>query len=82
MKNIYVLSSCNVWKEWASREILLVTTSVRKLRKSVKNLVKHGKMKIGNEDMFKDWLSGNYIGCNHSQLDSILEYGMLEVFED
>lgn len=82
MKNIYVLSSCNAWKEWASRDIILVTTSIRKLRKEVKEQVKKGDMEIGNEDMFKDWLNGNYIGCSHSDLHDILEYGMLEVWED
>ena len=79
MKNIYVLSSCNAWKEWASRDIILVTTSIRKVRKEIKEQVKKGDMEIGNEYMFKDWLNGNYIGCSHERLNHILEYGMLEV---
>lgn len=82
MKYIYVLSSCNAWKEWASRDIILVTTSIRKLRKEIKEQVKKGNMEIGNEYMFNDWLNGNYIGCSHESLDNILQYGMLEVWED
>ena len=82
MKNIYVLSTCNAWKEWASREIVLVTTSIRKLRKEIKWRVKKGDFKIGNDRMYDDWMHGNYIGCKHSDLDDILEYGMLEVWED
>lgn len=82
MKNIYILSTCNEWKEWASRDIVLVTTSIRKLRKEIKQRVKKGDFEIGNEYMFKDWLNGNYIGCNHSDLHDILRYGMLEVWED
>lgn len=82
MKNIYVLSSCNAWKEWSSRHTILVTTSIRKVRKEVKAQIKKGDMEIGNDYMFKDWLNGNYVGCNHESLNDILKYGMLEVWED
>ena len=82
MKYIFVLSSCNAWKEWSSIDTILVTTSIRKVRREVKARVKKGDMEIGNDYMFEDWLNGNYIGCNHESLNDILKYGMLEVWED
>ena len=36
MKNIYILSYCDDWKDYSSREIILVTTSIRKLRNQVR----------------------------------------------
>lgn len=83
MKNIYVFSSCNVWKEWSSSKIILVTTSIRKLRKELKERVKKGDMKVGNEDTFNYLMSGNLPPrLIERELNDILEYGMLEVWED
>ena len=85
MKNIYVLSSCNDWKEYSSRDIILVTTSIRKLRKEVKKQIDKGDMTVGNDDLYQKWLSGDYrewYGCSHAMFDNTLENGMLEVWED
>ena len=46
MKNIYVLSSCDAWKDYSSRDIILVTTSIRKLRKEVKEQVMKQRFKV------------------------------------
>ncbi len=82
MKNIYVLSLCDAWKNWSSKDEILVTTSIRKVRKEIKHHVKNGDFEIGNEQMYKDWLKGNYDECSDSELNDILDYGMLEVWED
>lgn len=83
MKNIYVLSSCNAWKEWSSKRNILVTTSIRKLRKELKEQVKKGEMEIGNENTFDYLMTGNLPSrLIENELNSILEYGMLEVWED
>lgn len=83
MKYIYVLSSCNEWKEWSSRDIILVTTSIRKLRKELKERAKKGDMKVGNEDTFNYLMNGNLPPrLIERELNDILECGMVEVWED
>lgn len=86
MKNIYILSYCDDWKDYSSREILLVTTSIRKLRSRMREEIEEkGNMSVGNEDLYHKWMKGDYrewYGCSHALFDSILENGMLEVWED
>lgn len=86
MKNIYVLSYCDDWKDYSSREIILVTTSIRKLRNQVREEIEEkGNMSVGNEDLYHKWMKGDYrewYGCSHTMFDTTLENGMLEVWED
>lgn len=82
MRKIYILYSCDAYGCYASMRTVIATASIRKLKKELKTQVKVGNMEIENDYMFKDWLNGNYIGCSHSQLNDILRYGSLEVWED
>ena len=83
MKYIYVLASCNAYKEWASRKIILITTSIRKFRKELKKRVENGDMQIGNENTFSYLMNGNLPPrLIERELNDILDYGMLEVWED
>ena len=82
MKYIYMLSSCDNWKSWDSMRPVVVTTSIRKVRAKLREQIAGGHIAIGNKDMFRDWLKGNYISCPHGRLNDILTNGHLEVWKD
>lgn len=88
MKNIYILSSCNEWKNYSSMSLVAATTSIRKIKSIIIQKIKDNDMeyKRGNDDLSKtkqikmlhdDW---EYMGENF--VFSNLDYGYVEVVTD
>lgn len=88
MKNIYILSSCNEWKDYSSMSLVAATTSIRKIKSIIIQKIKDNDMeyKRGNDDLSKtkqikmlhdDW---EYMGENF--VFSNLDYGYVEVVTD
>lgn len=52
MKNIYILYSCNGWKEYSSMSLVAATTSLNKLKNIIIQIIKDGDMeyKRGHDD--------------------------------
>lgn len=44
MNQIYILSSCNIYKEYSSMKLVMATTSVRKVKDEIKNQIRSGDM--------------------------------------
>ena len=42
MKIIYILSTCNEWKEWSSMSLVAATTSIRKIKSIIIQKIKDG----------------------------------------
>lgn len=88
MKNIYILSSCNIWKEYRSMSLVAATMSARKIKRVIIQKIKDGDMeyKRGNDALseikqirmlHEDW--------NHMGKDFVfnnLDYGHVEVVID
>lgn len=53
MKKIYILSSCNEWKEHRSMSLVAATTSIRKIKSIIIQEIKDDNMeyKRGNDDL-------------------------------
>lgn len=88
MKNIYILSSCNEWKEYSSMSLVAATTSIRKIKSIIIQKIKDGDMeyKRGNYELSKtkqikmlreDW---GYMGEDF--VFDNLDYGYVEVVMD
>ncbi len=88
MKNIYILYTCNEWKEYSSMSLVAASTSIRKIKSIIIQKIKDDDMeyKRGWDDISKtkqikmlreDW---NEKGSNFV-LDN-LDYGCVEVVED
>lgn len=83
MKYIYILYTCDEWKSNASMNAVLATTSIRKVHKRIKELVKNKDINVGNDNLFGYLMSGNLppkLFAN--EMNNILDYGYLEVWED
>lgn len=88
MKNIYILSSCNEWKEYSSMSLVVATTSVKKIKNIIIQRIKDDDMeyKRGEDELSKtkqikklceDW---NYMGIDF--VFDNLDYGYVEVVAD
>lgn len=88
MKNIYILSSCNEWKEYSSMALVAATTSIRKVKSIIIQRIRNNEMeyKRGNDGLSKtkqikmlheDW---RYMGENF--VFDNLDYGYVEVVCD
>lgn len=44
MKTIYILSTCNEWKEWSSMSLVAASTSLRKIKSIIIQKIKDGDM--------------------------------------
>lgn len=55
MKKIYILNSCDEWKSWSSMTLIMVSTSLRKIKGEIINQIKEGNIeyKRGNENFSK-----------------------------
>ena len=42
MKTIYILSTCNEWKEWSSMSLVAASTSLRKVKSIIIQKIKDG----------------------------------------
>jgi len=53
MKNIYLLYSCNEWKNHSSMSLVMASTSESKIRKEIKSQIKEKNMeyKADKEDL-------------------------------
>lgn len=90
MKSIYILSSCNVWKENSSMSLVTASTSIRKIKSIIIQEIKNGNMEYKRrcceenpsitqqiKALRTDWKEhGNDFVFN------CLEYGYVNVIED
>ncbi len=88
MKNIYILYTCNEWKEYSSVPLVTASTSIRKIKSIIIQEIKDGDMEYrkGCNDLPKakqikmlreDW---NEEGSNF--VFDNLDYGYVEVVAD
>ena len=75
MKNIYILYSCNEWKNHSSMSLIMASTSESKIRKEIKSQIKDGNMKYGAD--VKDLKQKEL-----SYLNNCLKYGHIEIVGD
>lgn len=73
--NIYLLYSCNQWKECSSMSLLMASTDENKIREEVITQVKNNDMKY--EDYQEDLVDL----CLH-EMSNRLEYGYIETVVD
>ena len=90
MKTIYILSTCNEWKEWSSMSLVAASTSLRKVKSIIIQKIKDGdveyKGRCSEENasitkqikaLKEDWKEeGNDFVFDH------LEYGYVETVAD
>ncbi len=90
MKNIYILYTCNEWKEYSSMSLVAASTSIRKIKSIIIQEIKDGDMEYKGscsdenasiinqiKALRKDWEEfGEYFVFEH------LEYGYVETVED
>ncbi len=90
MKNIYILSTCNEWKEWSSMSLVAASTSLRKIKSIIIQKIKDNDIEykgscsdenasITNQikTLRKDWEE-----CGKDFVFEHLEYGYVETVED
>jgi len=83
MKDIYILYACDGWKSLDSFRTEVVTTSIRKLKKEIKSRVQKNDMEVGNDSMYEQLMKGSLSGSLFTEeLNSILDYGYIEVWND
>ncbi len=88
MKNIYILYTCNEWKEYSSMSLVVASTSIRRIKSIIIQKIKDDDMeyKRGWNDISKtkqikmlreDWneKGSNFVFDN-------LDYGYVEVVAD
>ena len=49
--NIYILFSCNAWKEYSSMRVVFVGDSVDFLEEKIRNEIREGNMCYSSEDL-------------------------------
>jgi len=83
MKDIYILYACDGWKSLDSFRTEVVTTSIRKLKKEIKNMVQKNDMEVGNDSMYEHLMKASLPSSLFAgELNQILEYGYIEVWKD
>lgn len=83
MKDIYILYTCDEWKSFDSFRTEVVTTSIRKLKKEIKSRVQKNDMQVGNDSMYDHLMKASLpVSLFAEELNQILEYGYIEVWED
>jgi len=75
MKNIYLLYSCNEWKNHSSINLIMASTSESKIRKEIKSQIKEKNMEYDADvkDLKQEELS---------YLNNCLKYGHIEIVVD
>jgi len=75
MKNIYILYSCNEWKNHSNMSLIMASTSESKIRKEIKFQIKEGNMEYGADikDLKQEELS---------YLNNCLKYGYIQLVTD
>ena len=74
-KNIYLLYSCDAWKSWVSMNLIMVSTSEKRMRKEVISQILNKKMDFhGYEEDLKK--------MDLMDIDRVLEYGYITIAED
>jgi len=74
-KNIYLLYTCNIWKNYDSMRLIMASTSESKIRKEIKNQIKDGNMKYNADDKDLKEAELNY-------LNNCLDFGYIDIVVD
>lgn len=88
MKNIYILFSCNEWKEYSSMSLVAATASVRKIKSIIIQMIKDDDMeyKRGCENLSKTgqikMLRKDWDERGMSFVFDNLDYGYVETVTD
>lgn len=85
MKYIYTIHHCDQWKSYASMQLQVVTTSVRKFIRELKSMIKSGDIEIkdGGESVYDYAIHGNLpatLICR--ELNDVIDYAYFEAWED
>lgn len=87
-KDVYILVSCNEWKEHSSMNLIMATTDPVKLNTQIGKEIKCGNMNFLGEqkdkayDMFNAAISDSNKETDFDNLYSNLEYGHVKIVED
>lgn len=88
MKNIYILSNCDEWKEYSSMSLVAATTSIRKIKSIIIQKIEDGNMeyKRGNNELSKTnqikMLREDWEQKGEDFVFDNLDYGYIEVVLD
>lgn len=90
MRDIYILNSCNEWKEYSSFSLVSASTSIRKIKSNIIQEIKDGNMEYKGrcrkeepsitqqiKALREDWKEE---GSNF--VFNCLEYGYIDVVKD
>ena len=87
MKIIYILNSCNEWKETSSMILVTATTSIRKIKSIIIQEIKDGNMEYNRKGDISTTkqikaLKEDWAEYGSDFVFNALEYGYVEIVED